>query len=94
MQDFGSIITIELADQADPVRFCETLKYFAISASLGSTESLVQPGQLMKPRDLNEEERGWACVTDRTIRLSVGVEDVNDLLGDLQQALAAAAISG
>jgi cystathionine beta-lyase/cystathionine gamma-synthase len=94
MQDFGSIITIELGDQADPVRFCEALKYFAISASLGSTESLVQPGQLMKPRDLNEEERGWACVTDRTIRLSVGVEDVDDLLGDLQQALAAAALSG
>src|SRR5688572_17412707 len=77
MQDFGSIITMDLTDNADPVRFCEALKYFAISASLGSTESLVQPGQLMKPRDLNEEERRWASVTDRTVRLSIGVEDVN-----------------
>jgi cystathionine beta-lyase/cystathionine gamma-synthase len=93
MQDFGSIITMDLADKADPVRFCEALKYFAISASLGSTESLVQPGQLMKPGDLNEEERQWASVSNRTIRLSVGVEDVNDLLADLQQALAVAARS-
>ena len=91
MQDFGSIITMDLADNADPVRFCEALKYFAISASLGSTESLVQPGQLMKPGDLNEQERQWASVSNRTIRLSIGVEEVNDLLGDLQQALAAAA---
>ena len=91
MQDFGSIITMDLADEADPVRFCEALKYFAISASLGSTESLVQPGQLMKPRDLNEEERQWASVSNRTIRLSIGVEAVNDLLGDLEQALAVAA---
>jgi cystathionine beta-lyase/cystathionine gamma-synthase len=93
MQDFGSIITLDLADNVDPVRFCEALKYFAISASLGSTESLVQPGQLMKPRDLNDEERRWASVTDRTVRLSIGLEDVNDLIGDLQQSLAAAAIS-
>ena len=90
MQDFGSIITVDLADNADPVRFCEALKYFAISASLGSTESLVQPGQLMKPGDLNQEERQWAAVSNRTIRLSIGIEDVNDLLGDLQQALAVA----
>ena len=91
MQDFGSIITVDLADNADPVRFCEALKYFAISASLGSTESLVQPGQLMKPGDLNQDERQWAAVSTRTIRLSIGIEDVNDLLGDLQQALAVAA---
>jgi cystathionine beta-lyase/cystathionine gamma-synthase len=94
MQDFGSIITMDLADNADPVRFCEALKYFAISASLGSTESLVQPGQLMRPADLNEEERQWASVSNRTIRLSIGVEEVSDLLGDLQQALAVAADSG
>jgi cystathionine beta-lyase/cystathionine gamma-synthase len=91
MKDFGSIITLDLAQNVDPVRFCEALRFFALSASLGSTESLVQPGQLMKPRDLNEEERGWAAVTDRTVRLSIGLEDVSDLIEDLQQALAAAA---
>jgi cystathionine beta-lyase/cystathionine gamma-synthase len=63
---------------------------FAISASLGSTESLVQPGQLMMPRDLNEQERGWAGVTEQTIRLSIGLEDPDDLIADLQQAFDAA----
>ena len=67
--------------------FANALKLFAISASVGSTESLVQPGQLMKPRDLDEIEQGWTAVSDRTMRLSVGIEDVEDLIADLQQAL-------
>jgi cystathionine gamma-synthase len=44
----------------------------------------------MKPRDMNEVERGWAEITDRTMRLSIGIEDADDLIADLQQALAAA----
>jgi cystathionine beta-lyase/cystathionine gamma-synthase len=60
---------------------------FAISASVGSTESLVQPGQLMKPRDLNPAEQQWAAVSDRTMRLSIGIEAPEDLTADLQQAL-------
>jgi cystathionine beta-lyase/cystathionine gamma-synthase len=90
MRDFGTIVTVNLDEKIDPVRFCDALKYFAISASVGSTESLVQPGQLMRPSDLNEQEREWAGVTDRTVRLSIGLEDVEDLLGDLQQALQSA----
>lgn len=91
MKDFGSIVTFELAPRADPVRFADALKLFAISASLGSVESLVQPGQLMRPSDLNDEERKWAGVTNRTIRLSIGLEEEADLVADLEQALAASA---
>jgi cystathionine beta-lyase/cystathionine gamma-synthase len=87
MHDFGTLVTMELAESIDVARFCETLSYFAISASLGSTESLVQPGQLMRPRDLNERERTWAGVSNQTVRLSVGLEDADDLIADLQQAL-------
>jgi cystathionine beta-lyase/cystathionine gamma-synthase len=87
MQDFGTIVTFDLVKGADPARFCDSLQLFAISASLGSTESLVQPGQLMRPGDLSEQERQWAGVTDRTIRLSIGLEDQGDLIADLQQAL-------
>ena len=87
MHDFGTLVTVELAEGVDAARFCEALSYFAISASLGSTESLVQPGQLMRPRDLNEQERAWAGVTDQTVRLSIGLEDPDDLIADLQQAL-------
>jgi len=89
MKDSGAVVTFELASRVDPARFTDSLRLFAISASLGSTESLVQPGQLMMPRDLNEQERKWAGITDRTIRLSIGLEDEADLLEDLEQALAA-----
>jgi cystathionine beta-lyase/cystathionine gamma-synthase len=92
MLDWGTLVSVELKSEGiDPARFANALKLFAISASLGSTESLVQPGQLMRPRDLNPAEREWAAVTDRTMRLSVGIEAVEDLLADLHQALAAAA---
>jgi len=88
MHDSGSIVTFELAgDRERARRFANALELFAISASLGSTESLVQPGELMRPRDLNETERAWAGVTDTTIRLSVGIEDADDLIEDLTQAL-------
>jgi cystathionine beta-lyase/cystathionine gamma-synthase len=90
MHDFGTLISVELKESVSPVAFADALKLFAISASVGSTESLVQPGQLMKPRDLNAGEQLWAAVTDQTMRLSVGVEDADDLIADLQQALAAA----
>lgn len=89
MHDAGTIVSVELEERAvAPASFANALKLFAIAASVGSTESLVQPGELMKPRDLNEAEQRWAAVTDRTMRLSVGIEDAEDLIADLQQALA------
>jgi cystathionine beta-lyase/cystathionine gamma-synthase len=93
MTDAGTLVAFELESSGvDPTRFANALRLFAISASLGSTESLVQPGQLMRPRDLGSAERDWAAITDRTMRLSVGVEAAEDLLADLEQALAAAAV--
>lgn len=86
--DFGTLVSMELhADRAGAARFAEALKLFAISASVGSTESLVQPGELMRPRDLSEQERTWADVHDATMRLSIGIEDADDLIADLEQAL-------
>jgi cystathionine beta-lyase/cystathionine gamma-synthase len=89
MREGGAMLSVELKEGGvAPAAFANALKLFAISASLGSTESLVQPGQLMRPRDLNEAEQKWAAVSDRTMRLSIGVEDVEDLIADLRQALA------
>jgi cystathionine beta-lyase/cystathionine gamma-synthase len=85
MHEFGAMVTIELHE--DAARFSEALQLFAISASLGSTESLVWPGRLINPRDLTAEERQWAGVSERTARLSIGIEDIDDLIADLQQAL-------
>lgn len=88
MHDFGTIVTIELkGDEAAASRFAEALQLFAISASLGSTESLIQPGALMRPRDLNDQERQWADISDSTIRLSIGIEDNEDLIADLERGL-------
>jgi cystathionine beta-lyase/cystathionine gamma-synthase len=88
MHDFGTLVTFELRDGAiDPAVFAQALKLFAISASLGSTESLIQPGQLMLPRDLNSQERAWAAVANTTMRLSIGIEDADDLIEDLRTAL-------
>jgi cystathionine beta-lyase/cystathionine gamma-synthase len=91
LKDFGSMVSIELRDGARAHRFAEALQLFAIAASLGSTESLVQPGQLMRPRDLSEQERGWAGISDALVRLSIGIEAVEDLIADLEQALSASA---
>ena len=88
--DWGSMVSIELRDDVQARRCAEALQLFAISASLGSTESLIQPGQLMRARDLNDQQRSWAGFGDTLLRLSIGIEAVEDLIDDLTQALAAA----
>jgi cystathionine beta-lyase/cystathionine gamma-synthase len=90
MHDFGAMVSIDLKQGVSPVAFANALKLFVMAASVGSTESLVQPGQLMTPRGLNAQEQQWAAVTDQTMRLSLGIEDAGDLIADLEQALNAA----
>jgi cystathionine beta-lyase/cystathionine gamma-synthase len=91
MHDFGTIVAIDVAGGlAAGTRFAEALELFAISASLGSTESLVVPPALQQPRGLTDEQRRWSGIGPGTVRLSIGLEDVDDLLADLDQALAAA----
>jgi cystathionine beta-lyase/cystathionine gamma-synthase len=90
MHDFGAMVSIDLKPGVSPTAFANALKLFVMAASVGSTESLVQPGQLMAPRGLNAQEQQWAAVTDQTMRLSIGVEDADDLIVDLEQALNAA----
>ena len=88
MHEFGAMVAIEMREDGMADRFSEALKLFPISASLGSTESLAYPGRLINPRDLTATERQWAGISDRTVRLSIGIEDADDLIADLQQALA------
>jgi cystathionine beta-lyase/cystathionine gamma-synthase len=88
MHEYGAMVTIELRADGMADRFSEALKLFAISASLGSTESLVYPGRLINPRDFSAAERQWSEISERTARLSIGIEDVGDLIADLEQALA------
>jgi len=88
MKEFGSIVTFDLKGGLEAGgRFAEGLKLFALAASLGSTESLVVAPQMMKGRDLTPEQQRMSAVTDGTVRLSIGLEDVDDLLEDVRQAL-------
>src|SRR5262249_13196302 len=88
MKEFGSIVTFDLRGGLEAGgRFAEALELFALTASVGSTESLIVAPQMMKGRDLTPEQLRQSAVGEGTVRLSIGVEDLDDLLADIQQAL-------
>jgi cystathionine beta-lyase/cystathionine gamma-synthase len=88
MKDFGTIVTIELEGGFEQgARFAEALRYFSISASVGSAESLVMPPQLLWVGEFNAEQRAASLPTRGTVRLSIGLEDAADLVEDLGMAL-------
>jgi cystathionine beta-lyase/cystathionine gamma-synthase len=91
MQDFGSIVALDLrGGEAAARRFVDSLELFALAASLGSTESLAITAQMMGGRELNAEQQRASGITEGTVRLSVGLEDPEDLAQDIARALAAA----
>ena len=88
MSDFGAIVTFDLRGGAEAGRRCaEALQLFAMAASLGATDSLVLPPQLLAGRDLNAEQLRLAGLGAGTVRLAIGIESIDDLLADLEQAL-------
>ena len=92
MKDFGTIVTFDLEGGAVAgERFADALELFALAASLGATESLVVAPQMMRGRDLTPEQLAVSAVTESTVRLSIGLEDPQDLLEDVERALQAAA---
>jgi cystathionine beta-lyase/cystathionine gamma-synthase len=91
MSEFGAVVSFNLRGGLEAgKRFAEALRLFAVTASLGSTESLVLPPQMLRSRDLNENEQRLSGVGPGTVRLSIGLEEAGDLLEDIAQALAAA----
>jgi cystathionine beta-lyase/cystathionine gamma-synthase len=91
MKEFGAIVSFDLRAGAEAGRrFAEALQLFSMAASLGATESLVMPPQMLGSRDPNEELQELSGVGPGTVRLSIGLEDIDDLLEDLSQALQAA----
>jgi cystathionine beta-lyase/cystathionine gamma-synthase len=88
MSDFGTVVSLELDGGFDEgARFAEALQLFSISASVGSAESLVMPPQLLAGGEYTPEQRAASGITRGTVRLSVGLEDAEDLIEDLAQAL-------
>jgi cystathionine beta-lyase/cystathionine gamma-synthase len=92
MHDFGSVVTFDLEGGLEAARvFSDALEFFAMASSLGSVESLVMPAQLLKPRGLTAEQAVISGIGDGTVRLSIGIEDTDDLIADLEAALTRAA---
>ena len=73
---------------ADARRFLERLRIFVCAESLGGVESLAEHPAIMTHASLPPDVRAGLGIDDSLVRLSVGVEDVDDLIADIEQALA------
>jgi cystathionine gamma-lyase len=90
MRGFGGMVTMVLKTDLDGTRrFLENTHLFSLAESLGGVESLINHPALMTHASVPKEKREALGVTDSLVRLSVGVEDVRDLIDDLQFAFAA-----
>jgi len=89
MRDFGGMLSFTLKnDSVDTAKkLMESVALFSLAESLGGVESLINHPASMTHASIPQEERMKNGLTDSLIRLSVGVEDIEDLLADLEQAL-------
>jgi cystathionine gamma-lyase len=88
MNGFGGMITMRLkGGLPESKRFLERCRIFALAESLGGVESLIEHPAIMTHASLPADVRQQLGISDNLVRLSVGVEDVEDLTADLRQAL-------
>lgn len=90
MSGFGGMVSFTFASgsKADAISFLEKLQVFTLAESLGGVESLANHPALMTHASIPEDVRKQGGISDDLVRLSVGIEDIDDLLADLAQALA------
>ena len=93
MRDFGGMLSFTLKDDRPEtaIRLMENVKLFSLAESLGGVESLINHPATMTHASIPREQRLKSGLTDSLIRLSIGVEDHEDLVADLSQALTASA---
>lgn len=89
MKDFGGMLsfTTKNNDYEEAIKIVEKLKIFTLAESLGGVESLAGHPASMTHASIPKEEREKTGVVDSLIRLSVGIEDIEDLIADLEQAI-------
>lgn len=88
MQHFGGMISVELSgDLNTAIRFFEKLTLFSLAESLGGVESLIEHPALMTHAAIPTDHRENLGINDSLVRISVGIEDPDDLIADLDQAL-------
>jgi len=91
MKNFGGTVSFELKDKTSAATICflKNTQLFTLAESLGGVESLVNHSATMSHASIPKDKRLKMGITDSLLRLSVGIEDVDDLIVDLQQALTA-----
>jgi cystathionine beta-lyase/cystathionine gamma-synthase len=87
MSGFSGMVSVELGDLERARRLAESTRIFQLAESLGGVESLVSVPALMTHASVPDEKRKQMGLGEGLVRLSVGIEDVDDLLEDLEQAL-------
>ena len=89
MRDFGGMLSFTLRDDsvAKATALMENVRLFSLAESLGGVESLINHPASMTHASIPREERMKSGLVDSLIRLSIGIEDAEDLIGDLDQAL-------
>ena len=91
MNGFGGIVSCVIKGGINSSkRFLETCQIFQLAESLGGVESLIEHPGIMTHASVPENVRNELGIKDGLVRLSVGVEDIDDLMSDLQRALSAA----
>lgn len=89
MRDFGGMLSFELKDDSEAAarKLMESVSLFSLAESLGGVESLINHPASMTHASIPKEERLKNGLTDSLIRLSIGIEDAEDLIDDLSNAL-------
>ncbi|WKL46435.1 cystathionine gamma-synthase [Flavobacterium pectinovorum] len=90
MKAFGGMVSFTFVSgkKEDSIAFLERLKVFTLAESLGGVESLANHPALMTHASIPADKRAEVGITDDLVRLSVGIEDAEDLIADIEQALA------
>ncbi|MFT8824791.1 MAG: PLP-dependent aspartate aminotransferase family protein [Liquorilactobacillus mali] len=88
-KDFGAVLSFEVQN-IDVVKFVNNLKLFKLAVSLGAVESLAELPSKMSHAELSDKELLACGISPNLVRLAIGIEDADDLIADLEQALAAA----
>ena len=84
---FGGMVSFDVGSQANADALLKKVKYFTLAESLGAVESLISVPARMTHASIPAERRAELGITDGLVRISVGIEDADDLIDDLKNAL-------
>ena len=86
---FGAMIAFDVkGGEKEAFQFLDNLKLIKLAVSLGGTESLAEHPQTMTHADVDPEDKKVMNITEKLVRLSIGVENYNDIISDIDQSLA------